>query len=312
MITVLMATRNRAGILEQVLDSYTRLRSPAGGWETIVVDNGSVDSTPDIVQRFAGRLPVTYVAEPQAGKSRAVNAGLRHAKGNLTLFTDDDILPTPDWLVHYASAAASQPDFDLFGGPVLLKWPCEPPAWAICNVAIKVACFSKLDPSLRTGPYAGPMFGGNFAVRALVIAKQGGFDPLIGPAPGSYRIGNETEFITRLRGSGHRAWWIEDAVVEHVVRKEQVDRKWMLQRAIKFGRGEYAREVRCDGSPKLIAGLPRWLIRKVGTQAARAAAARIFGNEQDAFVKRWHLNRYWGMIAEARRIQRDAAGSAGA
>lgn len=111
MITVLIATRNRAGILEQVLDSYTRLRSPAGGWETIVVDNGSVDSTPDIVQRFAGRLPVTYVAEPQAGKSRAVNAGLRHAKGNLTLFTDDDILPTPDWLVHYASAAASQPDF---------------------------------------------------------------------------------------------------------------------------------------------------------------------------------------------------------
>jgi glycosyltransferase involved in cell wall biosynthesis len=86
-----MATRNRAGILERVLDSYTRLTEPPEDWQLVVVDNGSADSTPEVVQHFAGRLPVTYVLEPQVGKARAVNAGLQRVAGDLTLFTDDDI-----------------------------------------------------------------------------------------------------------------------------------------------------------------------------------------------------------------------------
>jgi glycosyltransferase involved in cell wall biosynthesis len=238
----------------------------------------------------------------------AINAGLRHAKGDLILFTDDDILPVPDWLVDYAAAAVSQPDFDLFGGPVRLEWPCEPPAWAVYDLAIKVACFSQLDPPLRTGPCAGPLFGGNFAVRASAAAGQGGFDSSLGPRPGSYLVGDETEFVARLRAAGHRAWWIEDAAVEHIVRPEQVDRKWMLERAFSFGRGEYAREVRFAGSPKLVAGVPRWLIRRVALQAGHAAAARILGNERDEFVIRWHLSRYWGMLIQARQMRRREGG----
>lgn len=116
-ITVLMATRNCADILEGVLDSYTRLAAPPDGWQVVIVDNGSTDSTPEVVRRFADRLPVTYVLEPQAGKSRAVNAGLRRVTGDLILFTDDDILPPAGWLRQYSAAAASQPDYDVSAGP---------------------------------------------------------------------------------------------------------------------------------------------------------------------------------------------------
>jgi glycosyltransferase involved in cell wall biosynthesis len=308
MITVLMATRNRAAILEKVLNSYTRLNRPAGGWEAIVVDNGSSDATPDVVRRFADRLPLAYVAEPRAGKSWAVNAGLRHAKGDLILFTDDDILPAMDWLVDYAAAAASQPDFDLFGGPVRLAWPCEPPDWAICDFTIKGACFANSDPSIGSGPCVGTLIGGNFAVRASAVAEQGGFDSLIGPQPGSYIMGNEAEFIERLGGAGHKAWWIADAMTEHIVRPEQVSREWVLRRAIKFGRGEYAREVKFNAPPKFIAGLPRWVVRKAGEQLGRVAMACVLGNAQERFVKRWYLNYYWGMLLQARQIRRREGG----
>lgn len=298
-----MATRNRAGILETVLDCYTRLTWPPGGWEAVVVDNGSTDGTAEAVSRVAGRLPLEYVAEPQPGKSRAVNAGLRHAKGDLILFTDDDILPTPDWLVDYEAAAAAHPGFDLFGGPEVLKWPYEPPAWAVCDDMIHGACFSHTDPSVRTGPYEGPMIGGNFAVRASVVAEQGGFDPRIGPAPGSYIMGNEAEFIERLTGAGHKSWWIEDAVAEHIVRPDQVNQEWMLQRAVRAGRGEYSREVQFQEPPALIAGLPRWVIRKAATQLGRVALVHIRGNAQERFVERWYLNYYRGMLIEARSIR---------
>jgi hypothetical protein len=298
-----MTTRNRAGILEGVLDSYTRLTAPPEGWQVVIVDNGSTDSTPEVVRRFAGRLPVTYVLEPQAGKSRAVNAGLRRVAGDLILFTDDDILPCPDWLTQYATAAASQPDYDVFGGPELLKWPCEPPTWAICDKTVRGLCFAHVDRTHRTGPFAGLLVGGNFAVRARAQVQIGEFNPDVGPMPGAYTMGNEAEFIERLRRAGYQVWWIQDAVAEHIIRPEQVTKKWMWSRAIRAGRGEYRRDVASEGPPKLMAGLPRWVIRVLVEQLGRVAAAYIRRNERDSFVARWYLNYYAGMLVEARRMR---------
>lgn len=305
MITVLMATRDRAGILERVLECYTHLISPAGNWEVIVVDNGSTDTTEEVTRRFADRLPVVYVAEPRPGKSWAVNTGLRHAKGDLILFTDDDILPGPGWLVDYAAAAASHPDFDLFGGPVRLEWPCEPPSWAVCDSFMFSACFSHADPAIGSGPCVDKKIGGNFAVRTSAVAEQMGFDLSMGPRPDSGSImGEEKEFIDRLERAGHKAWWIADAATKHIVRPEQVNQESMLRRAIWCGRGEYAREVKLKGPPPLMASLPRWVVRKAGEQLGRIAMACVRGNAQERFVKRWYLTYYWGMLIEARQIRR--------
>src|SRR6516164_7913821 len=99
MLTVLLATKNRAAILRQVLESYCRLIPPDGGWNLIIADNGSTDGTPQMIREFVGRLPLQYVIEPTTGKNAALNRGLEYLRGDLVVLTDDDAFPAQDWLV---------------------------------------------------------------------------------------------------------------------------------------------------------------------------------------------------------------------
>jgi hypothetical protein len=115
---------------------------------------------------------------------------------------------------------------------------------------------------------------------------------------------DESEFIERLTRASCKIWWIQDAVVEHIVRPEQVTKKWMWSRATMYGRGIYRQDVAFEGPPKLIAGLPRWAIRAWVERFGRVAVACIRRDEQDSFVARWYLNYYAGMLLEAARMRR--------
>ena len=296
-----MATRNRARSLEQVLESYTRLTAPPDGWQLIIVDNGSTDSAPGVVHGFANRLPVTYLLEPQAGKSRALNAGLERATGDLVLFTDDDILPPGRWLTDYVETAASNPDFDIFGGPERPKWPFEPPSWAVCDERFLAVCFASTGPPRATGPTGNWLVGGNFAVRRRVLGPNRPFDTRLGSEISS-PMGEEIELIGRLMRDGRKTWWIGDAAVEHMIRPEQVNKKWMLQRATQFGRGRYWLDEEYGRRVPLVAGMPRWLIRHAISQAARVAAAWIRRDGRELFVARWNLNVHRGALGEAWRV----------
>lgn len=303
MITVLIATRNRAAILGRVLDAYTAVSPPINGWELILVDNGSTDHTPEMVQQFTGRLPLRYLVELNVGKSYAVNTGLSRAAGDLIVFSDDDILPSPQWLVAYRDAADTHLHYDIFGGPVELTWPFTPPAWAVHDKRIAGACFITTNPDLRAGPYSGWVPGGNFAVRRRLIDMGHGFDPAFGPQAGSFAMGNETEFVMRLNGLGYHSWWIETATTRHIVRPEQVRMEWMLARAIRTGRGEYRVLVKSAGPPTLVAGLPRYALRSLILQCLRLLLAVVRRNRSTAFIERWYLNFHFGELAEAWKLR---------
>lgn len=302
MITVLCATRDRAHVLGKVLDNYTRLQPPEGGWEIVVVDNGSRDGTRGVIESYAGRLPIRYVFEPEPGKSCALNTGLAHVRGDLVVFTDDDILAEPGWLTAYREAADQNPDFDLFGGNEHLKWPRQPPSWAVCDDFMRGGCFCDAVPGVPSGPFDGYPIGGNFAVRASVFEAGHRFDASLGPSD-DLPMGDETEFLIRMRKSGHKLWWVATAVVHHIVREDQVSKNWMLKRVIRYGRGHYRQEVLAKGYPPLVAGLPRWAIRALATQALRLAWAFVFGSSDRFFVARLYLNYYWGTLYEGYRVR---------
>src|SRR5712692_7215239 len=131
MLTVLMATYNGARTLPEVLNAYCKLDSPDGGWNLIIIDNGSTDNTKEIIASFRSRLPLTYIFEPVLGKSVALNTGLLSVTGDLVVLTDDDALPRPDWLVQMRLAADSQPSFSLFGGAIIPHWEIPPEDWML-------------------------------------------------------------------------------------------------------------------------------------------------------------------------------------
>ena len=75
-LTVAICTWNRAGLLARTLERLVAMESPVAPWEVLVVDNGSTDDTPRVLDRFASRLPLRRLLEPALGLSNARNAAV--------------------------------------------------------------------------------------------------------------------------------------------------------------------------------------------------------------------------------------------
>jgi len=308
MLTVLLATRNRSGILRSVLESYCLLQSPLNGWKLVVVDNGSTDDTPGVLASFRNRLPLTSLSEPTLGKNCALNTGLEFVDGDLAVFADDDAFPNPDWLVRLEEAAEKYSACSMFGGKIVPRWEAPPPPWIGWLELGPI--FTVTPPTLREGELPSEMvpniYGPNMAIRADVFRSGIRFDTSIGPRGSSYPMGSETELLVRLSRQGHRACHVQSAIVEHFVRKEQMDKTWVLQRAIRLGRGRF----RMSPHVKLWMGVPRHLFRDIPRELSSMALAALSFREDAVFLSRWRLNILRGKAVEARTMTREQRAAA--
>ena len=103
MITVLTPTYNRASLLINLYQSL--IKQDFGDFEWVIVDDGSVDATTDIVDQFIQerQIAITYIKQANGGKHRALNRGVKEAKGELVLIVDsDDSLPNKSLSIIYS------------------------------------------------------------------------------------------------------------------------------------------------------------------------------------------------------------------
>ena len=276
MLTVVMATKNRAHLLGRVLDSFAELQSPRGGWKLIAVDNGSIDGTPEVLKAYADRLPIQVLLEPTSGMNAALNAALGAVEGDLLVKTDDDVLPCPGWLVEYRKAADEQPDRSVFGGTVSPEWPAPLPHWLTeraANFGILYARSSRL-----TGPCAlSDIYGPNWAIRSEVFSDGTRFDERIGPdsTQSFYPMGGETELFSRLQAKGHLGWFVSEATIRHIVRPEQITERWILDRAYRNGLGVLATcPPDCAKGPR-IGGMPARLLLRTAMYGTLAGLVQL-------------------------------------
>jgi hypothetical protein len=305
MLTVLMATRNRAPILRDVLESFCHLQAPPYGWKLILVDNGSTDRTAQVIASFINHLPLHHVAEPKVGKNIALNTGLTLVEGDLTVFTDDDVFPDSNWLVQLRKAADTQLAYSMFGGTVVPRWEVPPPPWIQWLELGPV--YSITSPLLEEGPIQSfSVYGPNMAVRTGIFQSGMRFEPSIGPRGSSYAMGSETEFTLRLEQRGHKAWHARDAVVEHFIRKAQMKKAWVMQRAIRYGRGQYRLHYAEEIEPRRrLMSMPGCLIRKIYEEGLLMTKAWVSSRQEDFFRSRWRLNFLRGKAIEARNLARE-------
>ncbi len=151
--TVVLCTCNRCESLAKALASAARLQLPESvDWEVLVVDNNSSDRTREVVQEYCGRFPgrFRYLFEPRQGKSHALNAGIREARGEIIAFIDDDVVVEPTWLSNL-TAGLHDGQWAGAGGRILPQAPFEPPDWIPLQDRYALAPLALFDPDLAAG-----------------------------------------------------------------------------------------------------------------------------------------------------------------
>ena len=105
--SVVIPTYNRRPILEKCLLALEDqcLTADLEAYEVVVVDDGSTDGTPDWLRQDAGRFPhVRLVEQAHGGPAEGRNRGVDHARGDVIVFIDSDLVVTPTFLASHAAA----------------------------------------------------------------------------------------------------------------------------------------------------------------------------------------------------------------
>jgi hypothetical protein len=105
-VSVVVPTHNRANLIGRALDSALRETGPLD--EIIVVDDGSVDDTPAVLERYRDRVRCLRVLNGGAGRAR--NLGIREARKPLVAFLDSDDEWMPGGLALRRAVMAARPD----------------------------------------------------------------------------------------------------------------------------------------------------------------------------------------------------------
>ncbi len=284
-LSVLVATRDRAEDLEKMLASL------AGEWdqigEVVVVDNGSSDRTPEVLERRAGEQPkLKRLQLEQPGQSRALNLAIEHSRYAAVAFLDDDVLVLPGWAAAMREAFGTL-DYPGFQGRVRL--PEE-----VRNDPDKMALYKRY----RTLPVVdfGSGFcerktitGANMAVRREVLERVGPFDVRLGP--GATGFGGDTELADRIRGEGRPFAYVAGAEVVHAFDASRLTEASFEQYYRKLGASRMVLRRRGVGRilPNLVSRL------------AQSKLARLVGDERGMYH---HLGRYYA-YSEMLRMSRE-------
>jgi len=240
--SVVVCTCNRAAPLARCLAALGALREPpAGRLEILVVDNASSDGTAALVADFVARQPTRfrYLHEAKRGKSHALNSGIAQARGGIVLMTDDDCLVTPDWVCNMLEAFAADPGLGAVGGSVLLHDPADR------AVALRT---SEVAAELRdTGPLFSFVGGGNLAVRRDILARTGGFDPLLGPGSARNLGAEDIDYVYRMYREGVRIAYEPRARLSHAHGRRTDAEVAALHKTYIEGRGAFYAKHVLDG-----------------------------------------------------------------
>lgn len=263
-LSVCICTANRANDLALALESLARLRIPRGREvEFIIVDNASTDATPEILNAAAARLPFPLVVlkEPTRGSSSAHNCALRHARGAVIAWTDDDCVLAEDWIERILVQFDKDPALDLLTGRVELYDPSHFPI--TINTSLEPAILDEMRV------YENVVIGCNMAFRRSLIERIGVYDPRFG-AGAPLRAAEDTDFAFRALRKGCRIAYAPDVLLYHNHKRVRPDQVMRLRRNYTYGDGALLTKHLLAGD-RLAARWFYWRLRGIAGRILRPA-----------------------------------------
>lgn len=115
-VSVLMSVYNGKDYLKEAIDSI--LGQTFTDFEFIIVNDGSTDSTREILDSYSDERIVVVNNESNLGLPASLNEGIRIARGDYIIRMDADDISLPDRIKVQFEFMESNPDIDVCGTPV--------------------------------------------------------------------------------------------------------------------------------------------------------------------------------------------------
>ena len=307
MISIVLSTFNGSRTLETTLESMCRLSPPKTDLEIIIVNNGSTDHSREILERYLNRLPLKILDQPLRGKNRALNMAIDHVRGDLIVFTDDDVVPDEHWLDELYDCAETQPNASIFGGVIEPHWEQPPPKWIFQSAPLGIT-FALTDPQLQAGTiFPGLIWGPNMMIRRQIFDAGHRFNEKVGPNSGQYIMGSETEFNIRVASFGYKCWFCPTAKVGHIIRDFQMQKSWVISRGYRYGKNKCLQDyTQSQQQVKSLWGIikfPKWMLRSFIENTMKGYLERILKKDAQSVAHLWEAAFYRGYIYQAQKLQ---------
>ena len=115
-LSVVIPTYNRLETLRHVVPSLLRSDLRPDDYEIVVADSNSNDGTAAYLAEVAAQAPgVRHLPGPYTGRAMARNAGIDAARGEVVLFTDADIIASPDLMLRHLEHHRARRDVAVVG-----------------------------------------------------------------------------------------------------------------------------------------------------------------------------------------------------
>jgi GT2 family glycosyltransferase len=223
--SIIIPTRDRPRQLEACLEAISKIELDGATLEVIVVDDGSTSPLDPIAEAFSDRLDLMLLRQENRGPAAARNTGAHHANGGILAFTDDDCLPSPEWLQKMAHCNEADPD-RIIGGQTINT--LDDNAFSTASQDLIGFLYAYYNADHKRAKF---LTSNNIAVPYSAFDDIGGFDPAF---PGA--AAEDRDFCDRWRLSGYAMMYEPEAIVYHC---HHLNLRTFWKQHFGYGRGAY-------------------------------------------------------------------------
>ncbi|MBN2002113.1 MAG: glycosyltransferase family 2 protein [Anaerolineae bacterium] len=194
-------------------------------YRTIVVDNGSTDSSVKDIQGAFSDIAIIKNSE-NLGFARAVNAGIKTAitwNTKYVLLLNNDTVVAPDFLDFLVAYCEHHPDVGLAGTTVYYfgtETHFSSGGWANRFLPLLSKDFTPQDIDLKEPKELDYIWGQAVLIRRSVIEKVGNFDPVF------FMYYEDCDFCRRAAAAGFKLLYVPQARIWHKIGFSMVKQEW--------------------------------------------------------------------------------------
>lgn len=313
-LSVVICTYNRADLLRETLAALRACTPPEDcDVDIVVVDNNSSDHTGTVVHRAVREpgYPIRHDRELRQGKSYALNHALTLTRADVIALTDDDVLPSADWLVRIVGSFRQDPIQFLFG-KVLPRWGALPPPELLPKRARDIwGPLALIDYGEAPTRYQTEQFrnlrlpiGANLAVRRDALERVGGWRTDLGRVDNSLVCGEDRELCVRLYRAGlYEGLYDPGLTVRHYVPAARMSRRYFRRWYFWHGRtlarmiDSFFVDLNLQHVPH-VAHVPRFIYRAMFDEIRRWVRALRTGDALQILIHELQVIQHAGFLVE--------------